>query len=1234
MRREERRWRKNERGVSGRMPGESKTLAAAVGLRGPTPPLVGMARYEILRPIGRGGMGVVYEALDRQRQRLVALKTLRHFTPAALYLFKREFRALADVHHPNLVHLHELVVSGNDGAFFTMELVRGTDFLSHLQRQRAGLRPALRQLVDGIRALHRAGKLHRDIKPSNVRVTPEGRVVLLDFGIATELAPTTGDAASEAGETAGTARYMAPELSEGQRPTRPTPASDWYSVGIMLDEALGDAAAPDLEALRTDLLRRDPAHRPDGAEIARRLLAADERAGAAPAGPISPATQDTFVGRAASLQALQAAFEAVERGASITVRLAGSPGMGKSTLARRFLDETAARALVLRGRAYERESVPYKAMDSVVDALSRHLMRLDRDGCPLPLPAEASALVRLFPVLRRVPALRDLAAPSIEEPQRIRHRAFAALRQLLRSLSRSKPLVLFIDDVQWGDADSATLVVELMRPPEAPSILLVAAYREEEAERSPFLVEIAARWPVGAEVRSVQVEPLDPREARQLALGHPGTTRRRLGREHRAGVGREPAAHRRARALRAALPRICGQAGRSSQSRRLAALSGEARRMLDVVSVGGRPLPLSVVAEASGVQGGPARRSRWRGSTASSAPGCATDTRSSRRPMAASATSSSRRYPRRRSAIITGDSPGPLSSAQHVDPEAVAVHFLGAGDAEQGAHFAERAAEQAAGKLAFERAARLFRLALENLPDPSAERCDLHARLGEVLEWAGRGSEAARAYLEAAQRAGSAATRVQLERAAAEQLLTSGRIDEGAAVLRRVLVAAGTRAPRTPLGAIVCLLFYRVLRALVGLGFERRDQAATERDRLRIDALHSFVIGFSIVDVVVATCVQARCLMLALRSGSSVDVMRAASIELTHVASQGGPVGKRERTLAGIIDSLAEQSRDAEWLAFVHASRGAALLFRGRWREALEMLDGAYAGVAARRAGWQSNANLFAAYALYSMGDLQALGPRQARVLADAELRGDLYTEVSLRTVTAPVLCLAADDPDAARRHVRDAMAQWSHRGFLLQHWQAARAEAEIELYVGDAAAACARLERDAKALRRSFLLASQFLRISHASVRGRCAIAAAAADPHRRAERLALARRIARSLWRERAPHGAPLAAILSAGVASIARDRAGAARHLRGALALGRSADMSLHVEAARYQLGRVLGGDEGRDLVARAEAALAAQGVRAPLHFASMIAPGFDEPRRVAPSRRASGTYERGSSGSDST
>src|SRR5687768_3058588 len=184
-------------------------------------------------------MGVVYRARDVRRSSLVALKTMTRLDPAALLRFKREFRSLADIAHPSVVQLYELFAEG-DQWFFTMELLDGTDFVSfvrgitrisgsQLTRTDSGsilkplvssaptieavasegeleispllaitdtgelvgdetrLRSALLGLLEGMLAIHGAGRLHRDIKPSNVMVTPEGRVVLLDFGVVGEL---------------------------------------------------------------------------------------------------------------------------------------------------------------------------------------------------------------------------------------------------------------------------------------------------------------------------------------------------------------------------------------------------------------------------------------------------------------------------------------------------------------------------------------------------------------------------------------------------------------------------------------------------------------------------------------------------------------------------------------------------------------------------------------------------------------------------------------------------------------------------------------------------------------------------------------------------------------------------------------------------------------------------------------------------------------------------------------
>ena len=190
----------------------------------------GTPRFELKRVLGEGGMGVVYEALDRERDTLVALKTLRFVDASSLYRLKTEFRSTADLQHRNLVRLDELHhVNGH--WFFTMELVEGVNFVDHGQANHAHLRAALLQLAQGLEVLHRAGKVHRDLKPSNVMVTHAGRVVILDFGLVRDsFSRQSSDSA-----VIGTAAYMAPE--QAVTPAVGAPA-DLYSVGVMLFEVL------------------------------------------------------------------------------------------------------------------------------------------------------------------------------------------------------------------------------------------------------------------------------------------------------------------------------------------------------------------------------------------------------------------------------------------------------------------------------------------------------------------------------------------------------------------------------------------------------------------------------------------------------------------------------------------------------------------------------------------------------------------------------------------------------------------------------------------------------------------------------------------------------------------------------------------------------------------------------------------------------------------------------------
>src|SRR5262249_5193284 len=209
---------------------------------------LGAGRFEVRGTLGAGGAGTVYRAYDRQLQREVALKLLRQASGRDLYRFKREFRALAEIVHPNLVTLHELHATEGDW-YFTMELVEGVSFIDWIRPPRAGggpqrsrqdilttpveevrLRGAMIQLVDALLALHKAGKLHRDLKPSNVLVTAQGRLTLLDFGLVASVAESNPERLA-----VGTPVYMSPEQASDQTLTE---ASDWYSVGAMLYEGL------------------------------------------------------------------------------------------------------------------------------------------------------------------------------------------------------------------------------------------------------------------------------------------------------------------------------------------------------------------------------------------------------------------------------------------------------------------------------------------------------------------------------------------------------------------------------------------------------------------------------------------------------------------------------------------------------------------------------------------------------------------------------------------------------------------------------------------------------------------------------------------------------------------------------------------------------------------------------------------------------------------------------------
>ena len=395
--------------------------------------------------------------------------------------------------------------------------------------QFARLRRALPQLVEGVQTLHEAGKLHRDLKPSNVLVTREGRVAILDFGLVTDL---PGTFAGREGSifSGGTRGYMSPEQVRAQDLT---PASDWYTVGVMLYQTLmgglpssgappfSRLVPPALRSLCMRLLALAPEARPRGPEILRSL---------GEAAPSHHQAASVFVGRAEQYAALESALKALREGNPRAIYISGPSGMGKSELVRRFIEQAAAdkETLILTGTCREQESVPYKALDGVIDSLSRFLGKIPAADRPAILPRDTAALARAFPVLRSVITVPDIAARAMEsaDPLELRRRVSAALRDLFGRLGDRMPVVIYIDDLQWGDIDSAALLAELMSLPDAPLVLLIATYRSESAESSAVLQTLfAGARESSIERREITLGPLSLEETESLVESRAGRNR-------------------------------------------------------------------------------------------------------------------------------------------------------------------------------------------------------------------------------------------------------------------------------------------------------------------------------------------------------------------------------------------------------------------------------------------------------------------------------------------------------------------------------------------------------------------------------------------------------------------------------------------------------------------------------------------------------------------------------------
>lgn len=882
-------------------------------------------RFELVRALGEGASGAVFLALDRETGEHVALKKLFKLDQHSVLRFKREFRSLADIHHPNLVKLYDLH-RGEDAWFISMEYVSGKDFRQHFldsaaanDNATASLSKVFFDLACGVNAIHRAGMLHRDLKPSNALISDTGRVVVLDFGLVREIEGSALD--TQEGTTAGTPAYMPPEQALGSKLTE---ASDWYAFGAMLYEAISGllpidgrtvtallqrklsfdpqplsagAPGPVLD-LCMRLLARSPERRPSGDEVLDVLAAASGESSrsklvaelTATAEPVlfAHATPSTLFGREAQLARLHAACECAAE-SSVVVHVRGASGSGKSALVERFLDDASRVAfdppVVLRSRCYEREAMPFKALDGVMDALVGHLSKLDDVSCAYLLPPDIVDLVRLFPVLDRLNAVRRVRSGQklrADGEALVRRRAEQALRALVTRVAGQRRLILWVDDLQWGDLDSASVLLEWLQLPLDAPVLIILSYRSEETHTSASLALLLAQPELAAEQAhwTIELEPLSAEHVRELcthrlaqSTAAPAPMIERIVRE---ADGNPFLAQQLAAIAEAKLARSdtsVDDLSMESLVQRASALMGEsAHSLLKVLAIAGRPLTLQLALSAAGVQSaGRSHVHTLRG------------LRLVRSRDVVGARLLEVYHDRVREVVQAGL---PADERRHIyarllselerqhceDHDWLHALALGAGEAAMALRQGLLAAQRASDGLAFERASELYGTCL-SLLDGSVETYSVWTLFAQAQAHCGRGYDAAKAYLSAAEHAPSS-RRFGLLQLAASHLVRSGRFEEGERIVQQVLSMQGLRIPSTQSGLLAALAWEHGRIALRPLDVPSSRTQAPSGYADKVDLFTTLSIETQVYAPLRSALFQARALRLGLDYCDSQRVAR------------------------------------------------------------------------------------------------------------------------------------------------------------------------------------------------------------------------------------------------------------------------------------------------------------------------------------------------------------------------
>jgi tetratricopeptide (TPR) repeat protein len=481
-----------------------------------------LGSYQVLKRLGSGGMGEVYLAHDPRLDRRVAIKVLPAHLAAdavARERLRREALAAAALDHPFICKIFEI---GEDQGtlFIVMEYISGETLHARL---RAGALPqsdALRiagEVAEALEEAHAKPLVHRDLKPANVMLTPQGRVKVMDFGLAKRLRSdeikdigatlTVDDLPLTAqGAVTGTPEYMSPEQAKGAPLDR---RSDLFSFGIILCELLtgkhpferntkletmmailrdqpdlavtGNAGlSPGQMVLIRRLLAKSPDERYQSMREVREDLARLASSSTATAEPEEAARPSVpLIGRDPERAELVRHLERALAGHGSLVLIGGEPGIGKTHLTRAILAEAARRGCYTAvGHCYEMEGAPpYVPFIEMLEYAARVV---PRESFRYALGSAAPEVAKLMPELRQM--FPDIPAPLDLPPEQQRRFLFNAYREYLERAARAGPIVRVFEDLHWGDEPTLLLLQHLAQTVATVPMLLIGTYRDVELD--------------------------------------------------------------------------------------------------------------------------------------------------------------------------------------------------------------------------------------------------------------------------------------------------------------------------------------------------------------------------------------------------------------------------------------------------------------------------------------------------------------------------------------------------------------------------------------------------------------------------------------------------------------------------------------------------------------------------------------------------------------------------------